>query len=113
MVNRKLGGCCWGPLDAENITRQEEEDVVLEQIKEEYGFEDIKDAFDDGYVPNSVYFFYGGESENFARAVEVLRPDADNREFAAFLLSDLGRQVMTSFKTGEILWKSQHWRKLL
>ena len=100
-------------VSAENTTRQEEEDVVLEQIKEEYGFEDIKDAFDDGYVPNSVYFFYGGESENFARAVEVLRPDADNREFAAFLLSDLGRQVMTSFKTGEILWKSQHWRKLL
>ena len=47
-------------LDAENITGQEEEDVVLEQIKEEYGFEDIKDAFDEGYVPDSVYFFLWG-----------------------------------------------------
>ena len=84
-------------LDAENITRQEEEDVVLEQIKEEYGFEDIKDAFNDGYVPDGyVNFFYGGESENFVRAVEFLGPDTDNRELAAFLLSHLGRQVMAS-----------------
>ena len=82
-------------VSAENITRQEEEDVVLEQIKEEYGFEDIEDAFDDGYVPDSVYFIYGGESENFSGAVEFLGLDADNREFAAFLLSDLDRQVMT------------------
>ena len=46
-------------LDAENTSRQEVEDVVLGQIKEEYGFEDIKDAFDNGYVPDSVYFFCG------------------------------------------------------
>ena len=100
-------------LDAENITRQEE-DVVLEQIKEEYSFEDTKDDFDDGYVPDSVYFFYGGESENFARAVEFLGPDADNREFAAFLLSDLGRQVVTSnrlsihVETGDIFYENHN-----
>ena len=58
-------------LDAKNITKQEEEDVVLEQIREEYGFENIKDAFDDGYVPDNVYFFYVGESENFSRAVNI------------------------------------------
>ena len=38
------------------------------------------------------------KSENFARAIEYLGPDAHNREFAAFLLSGLGRQVMTSNK---------------
>ena len=101
-------------LDAENITRQEEEDVVLEQIKEEYGFEDIKDAFDDGYVPDSVYFIYGTESENCAPAVEFLGPDADNKEFATFLLSDLGRQVMTPnrlsihVETGDIFYENHN-----
>ena len=74
------------------------------KIKEEYGFEDIEGAFDNGYVPESVYFFYGGESENFSRAIEFLGPDTNNREFAVFLLSDLGRQVMTSIhvETGNI-----------
>lgn len=51
-------------LDAENTTRQEEEDVVLEQIKEDYNFDEIKDAFDEGNIHENVYFFYGGESEN-------------------------------------------------
>ena len=108
-----LGVAAGNLLDAENRTRQEEEDVVLEQIKEEYGFEDIKDAFNDGYVPDGyVNFFYGGESENFARAVEFLGPDADNRKFAAFSLSDLGRQVMTSnrllihVETGDIFYEN-------
>ena len=101
-------------LEAENISRQGVEDVVLEQIKEEYGFEDIKDAFDNGYVPDSVYFFCGLESQNFARAVEFLGPDADNREFAALLLSDWGRQVMRSnrlsihVQTGDIFYENHN-----
>ena len=101
-------------LEAENISRQEVEDVVLEQIKEEYGFEDIKDAFDSGYVPDSVYFFCGLESQNFASAVEFLGPDADNREFAALLLSDWGRQVMRSnrlsihVQTGDIFYENHN-----
>ena len=65
--------------------------MLFVKIKEEYGSEDIKDAFDDGYVPESVYFFYRGESENFSRGIDFLGPDANNREFAVFLLSDLGR----------------------
>ena len=41
-------------------------------------------------------------------------PNAENREFAAFLLSDLGRQVMTSNKlsihvdTGEIFYENHN-----
>ena len=52
--------------------------------------------FIEGTVHESVYLFYGGESENFVRAVEFLSPNADNREFVAFLLSDLGCTVTTS-----------------
>ena len=34
----------------DNITKEEEEDLALEKKKEEYGFEDIKEAFDEGKV---------------------------------------------------------------
>ena len=55
--------------EVKNIFKQEEEDVVLERIKEEYGFEYIKCSFDEGHVQNSVCFFYGGDRKNFVRAV--------------------------------------------
>ena len=41
-------------LDSNFITPQEE-NIVLEQIKEDYNFDEIKDTFDH----ESVYFFYG------------------------------------------------------
>ena len=47
-----LGTVAGDLLETENITKQEE-DVVLEQIKEEYGFEDIKNVFDDDFVPDN------------------------------------------------------------
>ena len=101
-------------LDAENITKQEEEDVVLEKIIEEYGFEDIKEAFNEGQVPENIYFFCGGENENFEWAFEFMGPTAENRECGAFLLSDLGRKVMTSNKlsihvdTGDIFYENHN-----
>ena len=41
-------------------------------------------------------------------------PDAENREFAAFLMSDMGRQVMASnrlsmhVKTGDIFYENHN-----
>ena len=98
----------------DNITKEEEDDLILEQIKEEYGFDDIKEFFNEGKVTENIYFFYGGESENFYRAVEFMGPDAENREFAAFLMSDMGRQVMASnrlsmhVKTGDIFYENHN-----
>ena len=40
----------------DNITKKEEEDVILEQIKEEYGFEDIMETMDKGNVPENILF---------------------------------------------------------
>ena len=71
---------------------------MLEQIKNEYGFEDIKDTMDEGNVPENIYFFYGGESDNFYRALEFVGLSPMNKEFGAFLISGLGRQVMTENK---------------
>ena len=59
----------------------------------------MKDTMDEtGQVPESIYFFYGGDSQNFVDALEFIGLSPINREFAAFLLSDLGRQVMTQNK---------------
>ena len=41
------------------------EDEALENIKEEYGFEEIKNAFDETSVPEQLEFFYVGNNENF------------------------------------------------
>ena len=41
------------------------EDEALKNIKEEYGSEEIKNAFDEASVPEQLEFFYGGNNENF------------------------------------------------
>ena len=40
-------------------------------------------------------FFYGGQSDQFENALEFIGLSPINREFAAFLLSDLGEKTMT------------------
>ena len=66
---------------------------------DEYNVEDIKDTMDEtGQVPESIYFFYEDESQNFLNALEFIGPSPINREFGAFLLSDLGGKTMTEKK---------------
>ena len=52
-------------LDEGFINKKELEDEVLENIKEQYGFEEIKDAFDEASVPHQLEFVYGGINKNF------------------------------------------------
>ena len=85
-------------LDSNFITPQEKNGAVLEQIKQDYNFDEIKDTFDQGIAYESAEFFYGGYSENLVQNVEFLNPSSNNWEFVAILLSDLERNVMTSNK---------------
>ena len=65
---------------------------------EEYKIDDIKDTTEEtGDMPERIYFFYGGDSQKFVDALEFVGLSPINREFAAFLLSDLGRQTMTQY----------------
>ena len=74
--------------------KQEEEDEILKNLMKEYDVENIKNTMDEtGEVPDSIYFFYGGQQ--FVDALVFIGLSPNNREFAAFLLSDLGRQTMT------------------
>ena len=49
-----LGNTAEDLFQVDNITKEEEEDVILEKIEEEYGFEDLKDSMDEGKVPGSI-----------------------------------------------------------
>ena len=49
-------------------------------------------------MPDNIYFFYDGDGQQFVDALEFLVLSPINREFAAFLLSDLRRKTMTQNK---------------
>ena len=82
---------------------------------EEYKIDDIKETMDEtGDMPESIYFSYGGDSQKFVDALEFVGLSPINREFATFLLSDLGRQTMTKNKLsihvelGDVFYDNQN-----
>ena len=81
-------------LEQKSVNQKQQEDAVLEQIKEEYNFDEIKDAFDEAAVCHQLDFFYGGENSNFNQVNKFLLSSNKNREFIAFLLSDQGQNLM-------------------
>ena len=95
-----LGTECENLFDANApLSKKEEEDEILQNVIDEYDISGMKEKMDEtGQVPESIYFFYGGDSQNFVDALEFIGLSPINREFAAFLLSDLGRQTMTQNK---------------
>ena len=95
--------------------KDEEEDEVLKSLMDGYQFEDIKDSIDKtGQVQESIYFFYGGESQVFVDALEFIGLSPINREVGAFLLSDLCRRTMTQNKlsihvgSGDIFYNNRN-----
>ena len=54
-------------LDSQFVTKKQEEDAALEKIMEEYNFDAIKDAFDDGDPPPQVKFFIVETTRTFSR----------------------------------------------
>ena len=80
-------------------SQKEEEEEILKDIFDQYNIESIKDTMDEkSEIPESIYFFYGGQSEQFVQALEFIGLSPINREFAAFLISDLGLKTMTQKK---------------
>ena len=64
--------------DSNFVTPLEENDVVLEPIKEDYKFDEIKDTFDEGIIHGSLEFCYGGDNYSFVKNIEFLNPSSDN-----------------------------------
>ena len=71
-------------LDEKFVNKKKQEDETLKNFNKEYGFEEIKDAFDKGSVTNQLDFFYGGQNENFTHAVIFLSLSNDNRKIYYF-----------------------------
>ena len=94
------------------VNKKELENGLPENIKEEYDFGEIKDAFNEASVPHQLEFFYGSINENFIQACYFLSPNNDNRKFIAFLVSDKGQNVMTNnnlsihVESGNIFYKN-------
>ena len=94
------------------LIKKQEKDAVLEHMKEDYKFDEIKDVFDEGVVPHQLGFFCGGENSNFNYAIEFLLPSNENIEFIAFLLSDQRQNFMTNnslsihIESGDIFYQN-------
>ena len=92
---------------------KKEEDEVLKNIIDEYNLDGMKNTMDEtGQVPESIYFFYGGDRQQFVDALEFTGLSPINREFAAFLLSDLGRQTQNKLsihvESGDIFYDNHN-----
>ena len=70
-------------------------DKTIEEIKDEYNFDQIKDTFDAGKVPPQFEFLFGGDNESFVNACKLIRRNEDNNEFVYFLCSDMGQNMVT------------------
>ena len=47
------------------------EEKAIEQLKDEYKFDEIKDAFDEGAVPHQLEFFFGGAAKSLWQLVTL------------------------------------------
>ena len=72
------------------------QDKTLGQMKEEYKFDEIKDAFDEGKIPPSSNYFSVVTIIILYMPVIVLSLNEDNNEFVSFLCSDVGNNIMTN-----------------
>ena len=75
-----LGTNAQSLFDKDSLTKKEEEDEVLKNLMEEYDIENIRDTMDEtAQVPESIYFFYGGDSDEFVKDLEFIGRSPINR----------------------------------
>ena len=66
--------------DKVSLTKKEEKNEVLKNLMEEYDIKNIRDTMDEtAQVPESIYFFYGGDSDEFVKDLEFIGQSPINR----------------------------------
>ena len=87
--------------DAENIINndfiktEDLDEKDIEEIKNKYDFEVIKNTLNDGHIPKILEFFYGGDdNEIFRINSEMLGIDGDGTQFIDLLCSPKGEEMM-------------------
>ena len=73
---------------------------TIEDIKEKYNFDYIKIELDEGHLPASLEFFYGGENEHFQLSCDMLNLNINNSPFTDFICSEKEKQILNSNNLG-------------
>ena len=81
----------------------------------EYETDKIRDTMDEKEeIPESIFFLYSGDSDQFNNALEFIGLSPINREFGAFLMYDLGWKTVTQNKlsihvdSGDIFYENHN-----
>ena len=78
------------------VNGEELQDRAIEKINEEYKFEEIKDAFDEGKIPPQLEFFLEAFNFQLFLTFNFLSLSENNNELVSFLGSDMGQNIMTN-----------------
>ena len=85
-------------LDFEYFVEQERKQRVLDELREEYDFEDLFRKINDGKVPEQIEFYFGGDNENFFTRCAWLGLDNKNENFIEFFSSDYSSRILRESK---------------
>ena len=76
-------------LDINHQLQKEKEEAGLENFKKEYNLDKLADELDQGFIPDILEFYFGGENKNFLKKVEEYLPNSEKVNFIDLLTSDL------------------------
>ena len=94
------------------INKKQQEHAIFKQIKEDYNFDETKDAFDEGVVPHQLDFSMVEKIVTSIKQFNFFLPTNENREFIAFLQSDQGQNLITNnilsihIESGDIFYQN-------
>ena len=81
-------------LSTESVNDKDLNEKEIEDIEEEYYFEDIKNTLDKGNTPQLLKFSFGFDNENIIIACNLLSLKEDNNKFISFLCLDHGQNIL-------------------
>ena len=85
-------------LDFEYLLEQEKKQRELDELNEEYDFEDLFEKINDGEMPELIEFYFGGGNEHFITRCASLSLDNENESFIDFLSSYFSSRIMRECK---------------
>ena len=84
-----------GILEDDYVNDKVIQEKTIEQIKDEYNFHDIKDAFDEAKIPSQLKSFLV-VTMTILLVLAILSLNEDNNEFISFLCTDTAQNIMTN-----------------
>ena len=98
-------------LEDKYLNSKELEAKTLENINEEYNFDEIKDASDEASVTSSFLFSCGGENDEFIQACNFLSLNEDNKVCFVSRIRNRAKYMTNNslsihIETGNIFYKN-------